>query len=89
MKGVHMLLLKVLGITLLFIIGLFIVLLLWSCCVVSSHSSRKDDELEFQHRTDDLSTLEKMGLEECINAYKNYGINFISDKNQEDEEEEI
>ena len=43
-------------------IGVFVllyILVLWSCCVMSGRSNKRDEELELQHKTSDLSDLEK------------------------------
>lgn len=51
----------------LIIFGLLMILVTYSCCVVSSRSNRRDEELEFSHKLDVLlSNLEKSAVDTII-----------------------
>lgn len=65
------------------LIIIFILISLWSCCVMSGRSSRRDEELELQNEievsfdNDNLSHLEKSAVNTILENVNEDGVAYI------------
>ena len=69
--------LKVIGIISVVLLMIIIALIIYSCCVISGKNSRQEEELERICRTNSLSDLENITLEQLLKMYEEDKVGFI------------